>query len=353
MSEELDLQTEEVQAQESPSMDDTIRQTLEAIEARGSEPQEQNEDGRARDEHGRFKKKEEEAAEEVPAEPVAEATEQKPEEAKPEVVVPPEVQKLGIRKDEYEALAQNPVALQAFMRRSEEMKRGFEQIKGKAKFGDAMERAIAPYAPILQQAGISPDVAVQRLFGAHQAITTGSMQQRIGALHQLATEAGVSFDQVKEYAANQPQVDPQVQQLQTRLEQMQSWIQQQNQAREWSERQTLNSEIERFASDPSNAYFEEVRGDMAGLLQAGIAPDLKTAYDMAIYANPSVRAKVLADQQAKAEEARRAEAIQKAKVAKTAAAVNIPRKAAVPAARPVGSMDDTIREKARELGLLG
>ncbi len=49
---------------------------------------------------------------------------------------------------------------------------------------------------------------------------------------------------------------------------------------------------------------------------------------------------------------RRAEAVQKATAAKAAAAVNVSRKGALPSAKAIGTMDDTIRETAEKLGLI-
>lgn len=351
MDEELSLSTEEVEAPAvEQSMDDTIRQTLEEINARGTEPEETSEQAeqRVRDEKGRFAPKE--AAEEVPLEPVAEEVE--PVEAAP-VSVPPELQKLGLRKEEADAFAKAaPEVQQAFIRRSDEMHRGFEQIKGKAQFGDAMERAISPFMQTIQQAGVTPDVAVSHLLRAEAALRNGSPQEKVQMLTQLARDYQIDMGQASEYAANVPMPDPRVQQLEARLQQQESWINQQNQAREWQERQSLNSDIQKFASDPTHVHFEAVRADMAGLLQAGLAPDLNTAYEMAIYANPTVRTQVLAKQQAETEAQRRAEATQKAREAKAAAAVNVSRKGSLPAAKAVGTMDDTIRETAQRLGLI-
>jgi hypothetical protein len=168
----------------------------------------------------------------------------------------------------------------------------------------------------------------------------------------IAQDYGVDLGQVQQYQADQPYVDPQVQQLQGQLSQMQSWIQQQTQAREQQERASLNSEIASFAAAPENNYFEHVKNDMAGLLQSGLASTLKEAYDKAIYANPTIRAQVLAQQQAKADEARKQDANQKAQAAKRAASVNVSRKGVMPASKPVGSMDDTIRETAMRLGMI-
>lgn len=349
MSEQIDDLSTEVE--ETQSMDATIRATLAEIESRGeepeaSEPEETAEEKaeRLRDEKGRFAPKQE-TPEPEPTEPVEP-------EAQP-VTVPPELQKLGLRKDEAEAFAKSSPEVQAaFIRRSEEMHRGFEQFRGKAQFGEAMERVIAPYMPVIQQAGVTPDQAVAHLLRAETALRTGTPEQKQQYFAQLARDYGVDLGQTAEFAANQPQVPQEVYAMQQELQQMRAFVQQQNQAREWQEREQLNSDIARFASDPAHTHFEEVRSEMAGLLQAGLAPDLKSAYEMAIYANPAVRTKLLAEQQAKAEEARRAEATQKAREAKAAAAVNVTRKGALPAAKAIGSMDDTIRETAQRLGLI-
>ena len=339
------------------SMDDTIRATYEEIQSRGESANDDPPEGeteaeaRARDEKGRFAAKAETPAE--PAEPVAEV---EPvvaaDPAEPVSTVPPELQKLGLRKEEAEAISKDPVALQAFMRRSEEMHRGIEQYRTKAQFGDQMERVIAPYAPILQQMGVTPEFAIQRLFQAETALRSANPAQKLQMFSQLARDYGVDLNNFAEQAASIPTVDPQVQNLQSQLAQMQSWVQQQNQAREWQERESLNSEISKFSSDPTNVHFEAVRSDMAGLLQAGLAPDLKTAYEKACYANPTIRAQLLADQQAKAVEASRAVANQKAREAKAAAAVNVTRRGSVPSAKAIGTMDDTIRETATKLGLI-
>jgi hypothetical protein len=356
MNEEIDLSTEEeviepvVEAKtETKSMDDTIRETLEQINTRGQETEEQAEQ-RLRDEKGRFAKKSEENPPEIPVEP----TETLPEEPKviTEPSVSPELQKLGLRKEEAEAISANPVAMQAFIRRSEEMHKGLEQYKEKAQFADVIGQVLSPYMHTIQAAGVHPAQAVQHLFAADHALRYGNQQQKLDMMHKIARDYGIDISQAQEYSASQPQVDPQVDQLKSELQQMRSWIQQQNQAREWQERQQLDSEIERFKSDPSHIYFEQVRGDMAGLLQAGLASDLKDAYEKAIYANSTVRSQVLAKQQAEDTEKAKREAAQKAQAAKQAAAVNVPKKGSLPAKKPVGSMEDTIREKAIELGII-
>lgn len=351
---------QETDAPIEKSMDDTIRETLDAINKRGDAPadeaeSEQTAAERARDEKGRF------AAKKAAAESNSEApidqdhSEQDRSAAPPAPVVPPELQKLGLRKDEAEAIAANPVAMQAFMRRNEEMRASVGQLHVKAQFGSQMEQAVSPFMATIQSLGTTPDVAVQRLLAADHSLRYGTPQQKAAMVAKIAQDYGVDLAQAGQTNPEQAQQympDPQVSQLQSQLQQMQSWIQQQNQQREWQERQALDSEIAKFQQDPSHHHFEAVRSDMAALLQAGIASSLEDAYERAIYANPAVRAQVLASQQAKADEQRKAEAAQKAQAARKAAAVNMPRRGLMPSAKPVGTMDDTIREAASRLGLM-
>jgi hypothetical protein len=352
MSEEIVEDTlDEVEVESlDKSMDDTIRETLEKINARGEESEEQIAD-RQRDAQGRFAKKEGVADAPENAEPVGEVESPAPE-VQQAPTVPPELQRLGLRKEEAEAISKDPAVLQAFIRRSEEMHKGLEQYRSKAQFGVQIEQAIAPFMATLQSIGATPEVAVKTLMAADHSLRYGTPEQKASQLMKIAKDYGIDIGQVQQYQAEQPYVDPQVQALQGQLQQMQSWIQQQNQQREWQERQTLNSEIGKFSQDPSNKYFGEVRNEMAGLLQAGLATDLKDAYEKAIYANSTVRARVLAEQQAAVAEQRKAEVTQKAQVAKRAASVNLPRKGILPSAKPVGSMDDTIRETAQRLGIM-
>jgi predicted Abi (CAAX) family protease len=150
------------------------------------------------------------------------------------------------------------------------------------------------------------------------------------------------FDRLQNGA---PQVDPNVSALQQQVQQLYGALQQQQQSVQQQEQQTLNSEIAKFSTDPEHKHFESVRTHMAALLQAGQAENLKDAYEQAVWANPTTRALVLAEQQNKDRE----EATRKAKEAKEAASINTRSRPSMPTTQPIGSMDDTIRQTFRRL----
>ena len=72
------------------------------------------------------------------------------------------------------------------------------------------------------------------------------------------------------------------------------------------------------------------------------------AYEKAVWANPETQALQLQAHEAK----RREDILRTTAEAKKAASVNVPRRAGLPTAAPLGSLDQTIGEEARRLGFI-
>ena len=70
--------------------------------------------------------------------------------------------------------------------------------------------------------------------------------------------------------------------IQRELAELRSYMQNDQQTR-------LDQTIEQFKSDPAHTFFDNVRPQMAALLESGFAKDLKEAYDAACWANPEIR----------------------------------------------------------------
>jgi hypothetical protein len=340
------LPTEDEVVEEQPkTMEDTITETLAAINARESEPQPEpdleaetaeEKAERLRDEKGRFAKKDEPPAEitETPLEPQAQAP----------AVVPPELQKLGLRKEEAEALANNPVALNAFMRRAEEQRQGFERIRPHVELGQQMEQAMSPFMQTIQQTGLPPAEAVGRVLAAEHGFRYGNDDQR--AVHALNVLQSYNIDLNRLFSIASGQHQPQVQPLQV------------PQAPQPDPRDLVRQELDGYflqqeiaRSAQGKEHFDELRPLMASLLENGAAQTLDEAYTQALMAHPTYGKEMVAKQLADAEEKRRSEAKAKAMQARQAASVNLPRKGANAPARAVGSMEDTIRAAAQSLGI--
>lgn len=131
-------------------------------------------------------------------------------------------------------------------------------------------------------------------------------------------------------------VDPEIQGLRDELAKLRTGFQetqaqaQQRLAREQAERDaTWAKQVDEFRNEkdkdgktPLRPHMKDVETHMAALLQSKLAKDLADAYEQAVYANPTVRAKVLAEVKAsERQEADRKEREHAAKAAKAGATV--------------------------------
>ena len=321
---------------EPKSMDDTIRETLRGLQDKGvtpdtseATPDTPEEKAQSiRDTQGKF------AAKESPSDPLIPVVPVEPVSAAPNTW----------KKEAQEAWGKADPQIRAEVERREaDFHRGIEQYKTAATYGQTMERAMQPFAATLQSLGLAPEKAISELMAADHKLRYGSAEQKNAYFAQLAQSYGIDLANVQ--APEQQYIDPNVQALQNEVQQQRAWIQNQSLMGQQQAEATLNSEISAFAADPTHSHFESVKGHMAALLQAGQVPDLASAYEQAVYANPTTRALVLAAQQNDA----RAEASKKAQAAKVAASVNVRARPSMPVSQPIGSMDDTIRATLRRM----
>lgn len=223
--------------------------------------------------------------------------------------------------------AKTPPNVQAaVIKREQDVAKGVEQLKQSYA---PIENAIRPHLARLQQVGKTPAEAIERLFAWMGALETAPAQ----AFPALAQSFGID---IRAFGAQpQQQAGQQQQQEQTRpefeglpqqtqqyikgLEQYISQFQNSTTGEVASLKQELQRQVMAKTTDnlmlwaKDKPHFEEVRTMMAHLLHSGQVPplpgnqaDLDKAYDMALYALPEVRQKVLADQAAKADAERKA-----------------------------------------------
>jgi hypothetical protein len=212
----------------------------------------------------------------------------------------------------------------------------------KAMEGDYTRRMqeIAPlrktaeqWTPYLAQIGATPEQAFQALIGAEYTLRNGTPDQKQAALRQLAQDYQIPLTQAAQQPAADEYVDPQVAALNQKLAQLEAWknsseqAEQQRQRQQMEQRQSeLTATISAFATEkteagaPAHPHYEAVRATMAALMSGGQASDLKTAYDMAVWARPDLRQQLLTAQQEAAAKKNAEEAKARAQKAGTAAA---------------------------------
>lgn len=315
----LDTQDTDQEIQDEPVL--SIRDSLEAaLKSQADEPVQSAPDeggdaeekssapasDRPRDETGKFTKKPEAAPIEA-AEPGKEIGEAH----KPADGVPSSWNAKG-----RELFAKAPPELQEYIRTREgQMQEGVAKLKsefqGKADFAEAMWREIAPHKHLIDREGGNPVAAVRDLLGMAALMRTGTHEQKRQLLLSTARQFGVNLTDTQADPQGQPQpaYDPRVDTLEQTLRAMAAQNQEQT-------RQQLTSQVEEFSK--AHPHFESVRVEMGRLIEAGIASDMKDAYERAIWLNPEVRQKVQAEAQEKATREKEARAKEQAEKARRA-----------------------------------
>ena len=312
---------EEAMAQaEEGTLETPVEKEIE-IEAQDPVASETQQDEKPRDEKGRFKS---ESAEEVQSNPQdvqdEEQTEQVEDPVKPAIPRPTTWKKdylpiwdkltTGQQLTPEEALKLAEYSNQ----RESEYKKGVSTYKAEADNARQLREAIEPFIPELQANNISPAAWINNLGRAHLILAKGSPEQKVQMFTKLAQDYGITLNN-GEIAPMQ--VDPYQQQLMQQLQAMNQEVSTIKSRYEQEEQQRLMNEINRVAQDVEKfPHFEELREQMAQLLENGLAQDLETAYAKAVRLNDDVwqqeQNRLLS--QAKAE-AQKAQKIAKAKAA--------------------------------------
>lgn len=272
---------------------------------------------RLRDEKGRFAEGKVEAKTEgKPAAPAA---------ATPEVKRPPRPS--SWKKDYWEHWDKlDPKLAEYINQREGEYAKGVSTYKQEWDNAKPLLDAVAPFLPVLEQHGIKPDQWITNLGRAHHTLAMGDGQSKLQMFAKLAQDYGVPLQALYDANFAQQYVQQTVQQPRQQRAPQQADIGTLVRKELLSAR--TQDQIEQFeaakdaSGNPLYPHFGTVKSDMALLLDAGKAQDLKSAYTMALRLHDDLFA---AEQEAnrKADEAARVEAQRKAVAAAKGSAVSV------------------------------
>lgn len=202
------------------------------------------------------------------------------------------------------------------IRREREIQAVMQDSKNARAFTEDYMRTIAPYQHLIMLE--APDGDVLKVFREFLQTATvlrnGTPQERASAMARAIQQYGVDVQQLDGYLAQmlagqqhqppstlpfqqpqqpQQQLPQQQQQFRDpRMDQLLHLLQQQRQEQEENTEVRLETEIDTFAADPKNKYFEVLRTDMSTILATGAEMGrkitLKQAYDLAAQMHPDV-----------------------------------------------------------------
>lgn len=325
---DVELNAEVVENNEPVERRDILREALTAVETDAApktpvmEAATEEKPSRERDGAGKFVAKTKEQAEpELPLEaaPVANPWDKAPNSWKKE------------KRALWESMS--PEQRQYAFQREEEMRNGIEPLKPKAQFADQINKVLEPYMGTIRGLGVEPHQAVEALIRTDHHLRNGTPEQKRAMFYQLATQYGVNLSPV-DGEQPQPAFDPNASALRNEITQIRGTLAsfQENQAK--AEEYRLQNEINTFSA--GKEHFDDVRDDMAKLLQGGLATNLQDAYDMAIRLNPEISEAIAQATQAKADAEKKAQqdaAAKKARAAAVSPKSSTPRTAAPNAAQ--------------------
>lgn len=227
----------------------------------------------------------------------------------------------------------DPTLADYILQREGEYAKGVSTYKSEWESAKPVLDALTPYQASIQAMGMKPAQFVSNLASAHETLARGTPEARLSMFMKLAQDYQVPVQQM--FVRGQdgqvyfnPQVQPHqaAQQRQPAQQQDVSQLVRDEIAGVMSQQQIVNFASEKDAQgNLAHPHFEAVKADMALLLDAGKAQDLKDAYPKAIRMNDDIW-KAEQENQMKANEAARQEAQRKA-VAAAKANVVSPRSA--------------------------
>lgn len=269
---------EEIEVSQPESRRDMLAASFDNIETPTEQPIKSAED-RARDDQGRFAAKEQEP---VKAE-IAPETPQEQQMTQRELTTwrkeyRPIQDKLGrgeaLTADEARKLYEYN------FEREKQYASGVAAFKGEAEQARELTSVMNEFMPILQQNNIQPATWIKNLGNAHRTLVMGSPEQKLQMFSHLAQEYGIPLAAVGQ--AQQGQVDPVAMQLMQELQMIKQQVSGVTNWREQQEQAAVHQELAKFGDTSKYPHFEQVRGDMALLLEAGRAQDLDDAYAKAV-----------------------------------------------------------------------
>lgn len=290
-----------------------------------------------RDENGRFTGKQGADAQQDGQQQQAQTPEQQQQATDPaqqaqsleeKAMVPPTTWSAGAKA----MFAQLPDVVRKEIRKREaDYSVGVKKYAEKANKYDDFMREAQPYEAMLRAEGSDALGALKSFLHQAYVLRTAPPKQKAELILQVAQQFGADLSpyfgqQGQQQAADGQQdlssVQQMVQQLVApHLQKIQQWEMQQTTAQQNHAQQMereIQSQIEAFQSatnddgTPKHLYFENVRTAMSALMGNGEAKTLDQAYEMACWANPEVRAALIAERHRTDEATRLAEAKRKA-----------------------------------------
>jgi hypothetical protein len=245
-----------------------------------------------------------------------------------------------------------PTEVQAeILKRETEVTRGLTEAANSRRFANDFSQTIRPFEHLLLASGVkNPLVAVRNLMTTAASLQTGTQAQKALTIANIIKAYGVdiaTLDQVlsgRQPPKDSPAAIPDevIGAVRRELAPIREFMGRQQQQTTYQQQQLEQESaqtIEQFAADPENEFYEDLREDMADLLdmaaRRGRIMTIQEAYERSAASHPDI-SKLVAKKKAQAAAVRSRAGIDRARRASSSLAQGTPAAVGGGSARPVG-----------------
>ena len=186
-------------------------------------------------------------------------------------------------------------------KREAEINRTLAQVAPDRQIAEQFKATVQPFMTRIQSNGIDPFTAAKNLFEADYRLATGHPRDRAQYMAELIMEYGISVEDLdsalaplmngrpaqQQSSQDQPNIQAIIQQ---QLQQALAPIMQERQQAAARSQQEVGQTVESMSLDPKYPFFDDVRMDMADLIdlsaKRGVVLSLDEAYSRAVRMNP-------------------------------------------------------------------
>jgi hypothetical protein len=178
-------------------------------------------------------------------------------------------------------------------RREREIDTTLRQTAEVRRFADQFSQTIAPYEAMLRSENAHPLAAMGELFKTAAVLRNAPAPERAARVADMIMQFGIDFNMLDEALASRVQNGGQQRQPQQQMPDVSALVAQEFAKRETTQLSSAAAQTwQQFASDPLNEFAEDLRQDMADLLEMsarrGQTLSLSEAYRRATLAHPTI-----------------------------------------------------------------
>lgn len=251
------------------------------------------------------------------------------------------------------------------IKREGDFLKGVAEFKSHSEEGRKLQKVLEPYTPLMKAKGLQAEAVVSDMLNAAYRLSQGTPQDKANFLLEVAQQYGADLqslitsgnnnNQEGQKTAYVGQLENQVAQLQQQIQQISGFLNKQVTDQQKSVYTSAEQSVESFKSEMENGkpkypFFDNVRSDMAVLIEANPQLDLKSAYEQAVWMNPQTREALLLQQQRDASQKAEDERRRHAEEAKKKASLNVQStQASEFSSQPLSDIRATMAARLKEL----